>query len=317
MLYELLTGQVPFRGRSTLETLERIRKQAPEPPRRLRAEVPAELEAICLRCLEKSPSDRYPSAAALAEDLRRWLEGRPAPRPPRPAAGRRLLLMGAALGVVVALVAVFARGWFGTDAGTKAAGKGTPLKGYLDLRVTEEGNPRREGLLLHQKGALPLRTGDVMEYEVGVTRPAYLYVVYLDTKGKATPLFPWKNYDWKRRPAEEPRLRLVQKGPLGKTPAGIESLLLLVREERLPDEVDLPALFAGLPQQKGLPDQRARAWFENGELVRQDPDRGPPVLIGQGDPREDAVRQTQVLLRDRLRPLFPYTRAVCFAFQGD
>jgi serine/threonine-protein kinase len=88
MLYELLTGQVPFHGRSKLETLEQIRSRAPEPPRRLHPEVPPGLEAICLRCLEKSLVKRYPSAAALAEDLSRWLEGRAAPRPPRASGGR-------------------------------------------------------------------------------------------------------------------------------------------------------------------------------------------------------------------------------------
>jgi hypothetical protein len=328
MLYELLTGQVPFQGSSALETLEQIRSRAPEPPRRLRCEVPPELEAICLRCLEKSPSDRYPSAAALAEDLHRWLEGRADLQAyPEPKGGSWRWLAVAAVALLVAGgLTAWLLGRNGKDgglpggtgpAGVKVAGKETPLKGYLDVRVTEEGNPRREGLLLHQPGALPLRPGDVMDYEVKVNRPAYLYLVYLDSKGGATPLFPWKNYDWKQRPKEERRSQLFDKGPLAPSPAGIEALLLLVREEPLPGDVDMPKLFAGLPQQQGLPDQRARAWFENGELVRHDPDRGPPVLIGQGDPREDVVLQTQALLRDRLRPLFPYTRAVCFAFQGD
>src|SRR5262249_6977548 len=85
MLYELLTGQLPFPGPGTRETLEQIRSEAPEPPRRLRAEVPLPLEAICLRCLEKAPGDRYPSAAALAEELRCYLdwENGPAPRAPK------------------------------------------------------------------------------------------------------------------------------------------------------------------------------------------------------------------------------------------
>ena len=47
----------------------------PDPPRELRPEVPKELETICLKCLEKSPQDRYPSAAALADELDRYLQG--------------------------------------------------------------------------------------------------------------------------------------------------------------------------------------------------------------------------------------------------
>ena len=151
-----------------------------------------------------------------------------------------------------------------------------------------------------------------MQIRVTMSRKAYLYVVYLDSRGKATPLFPWKNDDWQKRPEqEEPLLEWVESGPLGESPSGIESLLLLAREDPLPRDVDLAALFEGLPKQDRLPHPRARAWFENGELV-QEKDRGA-VQIGRDDP----VGRTQALLRGRLRPLFPFTRAVCFAFQGD
>ncbi len=82
ILYELLTGQVPFRGRSVLETLEQVRTQPPQPPHELRPDLPVELEAVCLRCLAKAPADRYPTAQALADDLRRFAEGHAVTRPP-------------------------------------------------------------------------------------------------------------------------------------------------------------------------------------------------------------------------------------------
>ncbi len=74
-LYALLAGQPPFRRASTLATLSAILHEAPAPLRRLRPEVDAGLEAVCLRCLARPAEERYPSAGALADDLRRWLEG--------------------------------------------------------------------------------------------------------------------------------------------------------------------------------------------------------------------------------------------------
>jgi serine/threonine-protein kinase len=75
ILYELLTGQPPFRQDSPLDTLMDVLSREPTLPRRLNPSVPAGLELICLKCLAKSPAERYVSAAALAEDLERFARG--------------------------------------------------------------------------------------------------------------------------------------------------------------------------------------------------------------------------------------------------
>lgn len=76
ILFELLTGEKPFRG-SIQMLIDQVLREPPPKPSRLNSRVPRDVETICLKCLEKEPSRRYDSAAALAEDLRAWLNGRP------------------------------------------------------------------------------------------------------------------------------------------------------------------------------------------------------------------------------------------------
>ncbi len=95
ILYRALTGRPPYVGSTALSTILKV--ISPEPPpaiQTLRTEVPAELERICLRCLRKPPAERYPSAKALADDLRSFLKATPAPLPfAQPVALPRLVLV--------------------------------------------------------------------------------------------------------------------------------------------------------------------------------------------------------------------------------
>src|SRR5436190_6432262 len=77
VLYQLLTGQPPFAGGTTYETIRLLLDTEPRPPRALNPKMDRDLSTTCLKCLEKDPARRYPSALALAEDLERWLKHEP------------------------------------------------------------------------------------------------------------------------------------------------------------------------------------------------------------------------------------------------
>jgi serine/threonine protein kinase len=324
ILYHLLTGRPPYEDADPMVVWEQARKAEVLPPRRLNPNLPRALARICLKALAADPDQRYKSAGDLERALRGFLRrGRVA------AAAASGLLLSALVAIGVAYWPVPARH---TDPGSAAPDAPAPFKGDLDVLVWESSSrdqdkfvpaARRQNIRLPQ--AVPLSRRDWLRIEARLNRPAYLYLIWLDTEGKATPIFPWQD-SWDRRPArEQPRDRLSlpekagELAPLAPGPAGLETVLLLIRETPLTDadHAALPGLFAGLPRAL-VPDLRAAAWFEGGDLVtpQREPDRGP-IQIGKAQAGADPVLRLQALLQTKLRPLFPYSRAVCFGNTGQ
>ena len=117
ILYELLTGRPPFRGVNMVDTLEQVRWAEPAPPSRLVPRLPRDLATICLKCLQKSPARRYPTAGELADDLRRWMNGETIAARPSPSwerlvrQVRRRPWEAAAVTASVLLVGLSVFGW--------------------------------------------------------------------------------------------------------------------------------------------------------------------------------------------------------------
>lgn len=151
ILYELLTGDVPFRGQTPWETLRQAVEQEPKAPGAARAGVDRDLETICLRCLSKEPERRYGSSEALAEELERWLRHEPilarpsgvwsrgvkwTRRHPAPAALLVVLIAGLAMSTWQAIRATRAEGKAARHAAGETASRALAEQAAEEARKT-------------------------------------------------------------------------------------------------------------------------------------------------------------------------------------
>src|SRR6266540_1602300 len=131
IFHEMLTGKPPFQASSTYDTLIQVLERQPAPVRSLNARVPAALEEVCLRCLEKHAEDRYADAGALADDLeRRWH------RSQRAARFARLAATAAAALVLLQVVRLVAVNGLHLDLARVADGLGAWAHAGAGLRAT-------------------------------------------------------------------------------------------------------------------------------------------------------------------------------------
>jgi tRNA A-37 threonylcarbamoyl transferase component Bud32 len=326
IFYEVLTGKPPFQAATMLDTLIKVVAEEPTPPSTLRPEVPTELEIICLKCLRKPITERYASAAELAEELRRFLNGEAIHTAPTLVRSQRQAWrwrwpMAAA--VLCGLTALLALVFFLNRPAAPAPG---PLTGELIVRVWTpgEGSGKR-GLRVDEGGALPVHEGDWVQVQARLSQPAYIYLLWLDGQGEVIPLYPWHDdllefvHDVKVPPPNQ-QLRTEVLSPYLKGKGwriddkkGLETVLLLARRGTpLPPERSLAKLI-GKPGPAPFRDPL--------ELAVRGLDRGRPLEVildrdrGLGKKAQE-IDEPLVQLMERLQDDFELIRAVRFAHDG-
>jgi hypothetical protein len=359
ILYELLTGRRPFQGTGVSQLMYQIVHGELQPPSDHRPGLDPRLDAVCLKALARSPQDRPATMAELAAALEPFVtEAIRAPAPPlstgvlqgqstctyiatrkeaavstvaeeKPAAattarlrewvGRTLGWRGVIAAGVVAAVGMGVLVFFALQKEESPPVR-APFKGWIDVRILEEGNPERRNVGLKDNWALPLQAKDKIRVVAWVNRPAYLYVIWINADGTVDPVYPWKPGHWDQRPdKEQPVQELSLPTDEGgwweikEGKPGMESLVMLVRETPLRRDINLEKLVAGLPKQRQQ-NFFAAVWFENGKVVQDEAERGPNFFDVKRT--NDPVLRTQLLLRQKLGPLSDYSRAVSFANQG-
>ncbi|MHB1035059.1 MAG: serine/threonine-protein kinase [Pirellulales bacterium] len=174
ILYELLTGTCPFdlkSPRGLREALTQVEQRIPDPPRTVDGTISAELEAVCLKAMDKNPANRYTTAFDMAAALRAATSSTR-----KPALGRRrvvvgLLLVGAAILVAMAFVVYVYPPW---------KSQPEPASGKLEItwwRVVYDRPPFKPRVLTGTFARLPLVDGAGMLIEAELSHPAYLYVL--------------------------------------------------------------------------------------------------------------------------------------------
>jgi serine/threonine-protein kinase len=118
MLYELLTGDRPFQGKSKMLMIHQVLHEEPRAPRKIKKDVPRDLETICLMAMSKEPARRYQTAREMSADLRRYIDGKPiVARPVSPVekawrwSRRNRALAGSIAGLVILVIAAGGLSW--------------------------------------------------------------------------------------------------------------------------------------------------------------------------------------------------------------
>jgi hypothetical protein len=198
------------------------------------------------------------------------------------------------------------------------------LEGDLVVRITSA-DRRKGGVAANEPGALPVRAGDWMVVEARFSQPAYCYLLWFDSQGRPTPLYPW-NLD--QTEVEDVNVPPPVRGP-GKVVfspmtisigwkfgahGGLETVLLLGRRTPLPEDVKLGELLGTLPPARmRARDEFVSLCFDQGQMAAS-----ITQALNRGDAAEARENDLPLVQRlERLREHFEVVQALRFAHEGE
>jgi hypothetical protein len=307
--YYLLTGRAPFPRPLATDKVGAHAAEPPEPVEQVRPPVPPKVAAVVHKLLAKRPEDRFASAQALVEGLDAALR----PRPPR---GLKRWLLGA-----VAALTVAVGSWMLFFSPSHQPD--VPLSGELIVTIWSPAGKAKPGLKVDEPGALPVGEKDLVHVEARLNQAAYVYLLWLESQGEVTALYPWNEDEIVRAVTVAPPLRpparivhspaRVTKGWPVDDKEGLETVLLLARRTPLPADRSLVKLIGEVPPTK-LNDPNELA------VLSLDRKRG----LGNIDfsrnrgfkKKAEEIDAPMLQLMGRLRDDFELIRAVRFAHAG-
>ncbi len=346
VLYECATGRRAFLGSTRTAILTAVGQTQPPAARVVNPSVPVELSDLIDLLLQKTPERRPQSAGNVIERIRSLEVGGPADEDTTALPPHLLSHPGRWWLGLVGLVAVALLGTIGTIFFWKASAKPSvapdvpgsvetrvekpplpslpALEARLDVRIWKKADVSK-ALTLGDEGALPLAPGDRMRIEASTNRRAYLYLIYLDADGQASPIFPWTRYDWNNRPEEQKRQgkTVPDDDPKGAKldnsgASGIEAVLMLACDEPLSarDADHLRQVLDKAPAQGQFDPLRGAVWLGSEERFGKATDRGRPILDVAGK-AVDPVERVRRLVRSELKDLAGDVRGVCYPFKKE
>jgi aminoglycoside phosphotransferase (APT) family kinase protein len=291
VLYQLLTGRPPYQGPDRRAIWEQARQGKVAPARQVNPDLPRALDAICQKALAFDSAARYASASKFEQALARYLK-----RPVWVGA-----LAAAAVLLILAAVAAGAFGLFSPPqpSRSEATSAVEQLSGELLLQVWAPGEGRR-GTPVDER--VTVYSGEKVHVEARLSRPAYVYLVWIGGDGKVQPLYPWDpEAGFARTESQQPRQVLHSpserdRGWVVEGPSGVESVLLLARATPLPADVDLEKLIGKLPATP-LKSEVAAAGEIKTRSVRS---------------KAELIDEPMLQLLERLRPHFELVRVARF-----